>query len=95
MGVSEVEGNNNNIINKKTMESLNENSAKSSMRVSFYWIIAMAGLLVAAISAVVVIQSVKLQPVDWIGIAAAIGAIGVFIAPAFGAKVGQKQIEKK
>lgn len=77
------------------MESLNEQSPKSSMRVSFYWIVAMAGLLVLAIAASIVVQAVKTQPIDWMGIGTAIGAIGLFIAPAFGAKVWQKKIETK
>ena len=65
------------------------------MRVSFYWIVAMAGVLVSAVAASIVVQAVKSQPIDWMGIGVAIGAIGIFISPAFGAKVWQKKIEKE
>jgi hypothetical protein len=41
------------------------------------------------------VQAATQQPIDWTGVAAAIGAIGLFLAPAFGAKVWQKRYETK
>lgn len=77
------------------MKSLESNSGVSSMRVSLYWVVAMAGLLVVSISASIVVQSVKGDVVDWMGVAASIGAIGVFMAPALGFKSYQKKHENK
>ena len=77
------------------MKSLSPNSGVSSTRVSLYWVVGMAGALVASIIISTIIQAATLQPIDWMGVAAAIGAIGVFLTPAFGAKVWQKRYETK
>ena len=67
---------------------------KSTMRVSLYWIIGMAAGLVLAIMIAVVVQALNGAVIDWQGIALAIGAIGVFVAPALGFKALQKRFEQ-
>lgn len=75
------------------MESIKEKSDKSSMRVSLYWIVALAELFGVAICIVLIVQAFKGTEINWNGIALTIGAIGVFIAPAFGFKTLQKKFE--
>jgi uncharacterized BrkB/YihY/UPF0761 family membrane protein len=77
------------------MESTKENSKQSSMRISLYWVVGMAVAFTASICVTILIQAANSQPVDWNGVGWGIGAIGVFIAPAFGFKVWQKQYENK
>ena len=55
----------------------------------------MAAGLVLAIMIAIVIMAVKETEIKWEGIAFAIGAIGVFVAPAFGFKALQKSYETK
>lgn len=78
------------------MFSLEDNNGKkSAMRISLYWIIGMAVGLTAAIIASIIIMSIKGTEINWEGIALTIGAIGVFIAPAFGFKALQKKYEEE
>lgn len=68
---------------------------KSSMRRAMYSIIAMAAIIVIAMAVYIVISSTKGANIDWNGMAFMMGAIGVFISPAFGGKVLQKRYEVK
>lgn len=76
------------------MSLRNPEGKKSTMRVSLYWIIGMAAGLVLAIIIAIVILALKETEINWSGIALVVGAIGVFIAPAFGFKALQKSYEK-
>lgn len=76
------------------MESTFENGKKSSMRISLYWIVAMSGAMVMSVCSAIILQAATKQIIDWSGIALAIGAIGLFMAPAFGFKAWQRKLEK-
>lgn len=65
------------------------------MRISLYWIVGMTVGLTIAIITAIIIMSVKGTEINWNGIALAIGAIGVFVAPAFGFKALQKKYEEE
>jgi membrane protein YdbS with pleckstrin-like domain len=75
------------------MSLRNKEGKKSSIRVSLYWIIAMALGLTLSVMAAIVIQAHKGSEINWQGISLVIAAIGVFISPAFAAKVWQKKYE--
>ena len=77
------------------MSLRNKEGKKSTIRVSLYWVIGMAVGLIIAIITAIVIQAFKSMEINWQGIALTIGAVGVFIAPAFGFKALQTQYEEK
>jgi uncharacterized BrkB/YihY/UPF0761 family membrane protein len=77
------------------MSLRNREGKKSTIRVSLYWVIGMAVGLIIAIITAIVIQAFKSMEINWQGIALTIGAVGVFIAPAFGFKALQTQYEEK
>ena len=76
-------------------ETLSEAGTSSAMRWGLIGVVLMAAVLVAAVAAAIIIQTVKADvDVNWPGIATVVGAIGVFLAPAFGFKAYQKKLEK-
>lgn len=67
---------------------------KSSMRLSLLCIIGVAIIAVLTTCAAIIIQVLGKEQVDWVGLAAFIGALGAFTAPALGFKAYQKGKEK-
>lgn len=63
------------------------------MRLSLHWIIGMAVAFALSICASIIVATIKGNEIDWQGIALMVGAIGIFIAPAFGFKTWQKKYE--
>lgn len=76
------------------MSLTNDKGEKSTIRVSLYWIVVLAGVMVLSLGTALIIMAAKQVQMDWKGIALTIGAIGVFIAPAFGFKALQKKFEQ-
>lgn len=72
-----------------------DNGKQSSIRMSLYWVVGMAGALVLAICGSMVMRTIEGDPINFEGIAVLIGAIGGFMAPAFGFKAWQKGKEKE
>jgi hypothetical protein len=78
------------------MKMLKENNGDwSSMRFALVIIVGMACLIVSLTGGALLVQASKGVDINWTGYATVIGAIGAFIAPAFGFKAVQKKYEEK
>lgn len=78
----------------KVLESIKDGLGNiSSMRISLYWVVGMAVAFCLAICSAIIVQATKGDPIEWLGVAAAIAAVGAFMAPALAAKYYQKKIE--
>ena len=75
------------------MNSIDETSTISSIRIAMYWILGMAACMVASLVAYIVIHAIKDTSVDWNGIGIFLGSISVFTGTGMGAKVWQKKFE--
>lgn len=73
------------------MSAFNEdNGNRSSIRLSLAWGMAFSGMTFVTLCCVMFIRVINKEPIDYTGIAATIGALGIFIGTIIGAKAYQK-----
>ena len=76
------------------MRALEENSRKSSMRIALFTVIASSAMMVLMLCSYMVVSMAMSVAINWNGISMFLGAIGVFLTPAFTGKAIQKRFEK-
>jgi hypothetical protein len=75
------------------MKALSESGASSSMRIALLTVIILSALLVLAMVIYILISVNQSKEIDWSGLSLLLGAIGVFLTPAFTGKAIQKKFE--
>lgn len=76
------------------MKAHKEGNDISSMRIALFAIITLSCLLVLALSSYIVVSVIMAAAIEWSGVSMFLGAIGVFLTPAFTGKAIQKRFEK-
>ena len=76
------------------MKALQEKETKSSMRVALFTVLALSALMILMICSYIVLSLCMAAAINWQGVTTFLGAIGVFMTPAFTGKAIQKKFEK-